>query len=224
MTRLAVLRSEPGASDTVRKARRRGLDAISLSLFQVEPVAWEVPDIDHFDALLVTSANAVLHGGAGLDGLKSLPVYAVGAATAQAAREAGFDIVMTGAGGVDELLGKIDPGVKLLHICGEHRRAPANPQQAITPLIAYRALERPSQDIMQAESAVVLVHSPRAAAVFRKMLDAADFNCTSVAIAAISAAAAEAAGDGWKSVDVAEQPSDDALLALAERLCNKPET
>ena len=64
MTRLAVLRSEPGASDTVRKARRRGLDAISLSLFQVEPVAWEVPDIDHFDALLLTSANAVLHGGA----------------------------------------------------------------------------------------------------------------------------------------------------------------
>jgi uroporphyrinogen-III synthase len=222
MTRLAVLRSEPGASDTVRKARRRGLDAISLSLFQVEPVAWEVPDIDHFDALLLTSANAVLHGGAGLDGLKSLPVYAVGAATAQAAREAGFDIVMTGAGGVDELLRKISPGVKMLHVCGEHRRGPANPLQAITPITVYRSLERPSPDLSQAENAVVLVHSARAAAVFRKMLDAADFNRVSVAIAAISDAAAKAAGGGWKSVDVAQRPSEDALLALAERLCNKP--
>ena len=57
-----------------------------------------------------------------------------------------------------------------------------------------------------------------------KMLVAAKFNCASVAIAAISAATAETAGAGWKSVDVAERPSDDALLALAERLCNKPGT
>jgi uroporphyrinogen-III synthase len=43
-----------------------------------------------------------------------------------------------------------------------------------------------------------------------------------VVIAAISKAAAEAVGDGWKSVAIADQPSDEALLALAARLCNKP--
>ena len=111
--------------------------------------------------------------------------------------------------------------MKLLHICGEHRRAPADPLQAITPITVYRSRERPSPEIGDAEGAVVLVHSPRAATVFRKMFDAASFDCTSVAIAAISPAAAEAAGSGWESVDVAERPSDDALLALAERLCNK---
>jgi uroporphyrinogen-III synthase len=42
----------------------------------------------------------------------------------------------------------------------------------------------------------------------------------SIAIAAISRAAADAAGEGWKSVAVADEPSDDALLALAARLCN----
>jgi uroporphyrinogen-III synthase len=38
-------------------------------------------------------------------------------------------------------------------------------------------------------------------------------------IAAISSAAAEAAGAGWQKVGVAEQPNEDALLALAARLC-----
>jgi uroporphyrinogen-III synthase len=39
---------------------------------------------------------------------------------------------------------------------------------------------------------------------------------------AISDAAAEAAGRGWEAVEVADQPNDEALLALAARLCNKP--
>src|SRR5256885_1312038 len=124
MKRLVVLRPEPGASETVRKARQRGFDAVPLSLFEVEPVAWEVPDISRFDALLLTSAQAVFQGGAGLNALKSLPVYAVGAATAEAARDAGFEIATTGDRGVDDLLSKTSPRVKLLHVCGEHRRAP----------------------------------------------------------------------------------------------------
>jgi uroporphyrinogen-III synthase len=41
-------------------------------------------------------------------------------------------------------------------------------------------------------------------------------------IAAISQAAADAVGEGWRSVEVAEQATDEALLALAARLCNKP--
>jgi uroporphyrinogen-III synthase len=41
-----------------------------------------------------------------------------------------------------------------------------------------------------------------------------------IAIIAISQAAAEAVGNGWKSVEAADQPTDEALLALAARLCN----
>ena len=100
MRRLIVLRPEPGATKTVREARQRGLDAVAIPLFEVEPVAWEVPDLNHFNALLLTSANAVLYGGAGLEVLKPLPVYAVGPATAEAAREAGFEIAVTGAAGL----------------------------------------------------------------------------------------------------------------------------
>jgi uroporphyrinogen-III synthase len=45
----------------------------------------------------------------------------------------------------------------------------------------------------------------------------------SIAIAAISVAAADAVGAGWTSIDIADRPTDDALLALAARLCNKPD-
>ena len=56
---------------------------------------------------------------------------------------------------------------------------------------------------------VALVHSPRAGARLAALLpDRAD-----VRLAAISAAAAEAAGDGWAAVAVAPTPDDAALVA-----------
>jgi uroporphyrinogen-III synthase len=38
----------------------------------------------------------------------------------------------------------------------------------------------------------------------------------------MSPAAAEAVGTGWQTVEAAHEPNDDALLALAARLCNNP--
>ena len=35
--------------------------------------------------------------------------------------------------------------------------------------------------------------------------------------------AAEAVGDGWRTIATAAQPTDDALLALAASLCEKPD-
>ena len=56
-----------------------------------------------------------------LQELRGLKVYAVGEATADAARDAGFDIAATGDAGVDRLLGSIEPDLKLLHLL---RRGP----------------------------------------------------------------------------------------------------
>ena len=65
---------------------------------------------------------------------------------------------------------------------------------------------------------VALVHSPRAGQRLAELVD----DRATLAIAAISQAAADGAGAGWRRIDVAERPSDDALLAIAARLCNKP--
>ncbi len=42
-----------------------------------------------------------------------------------------------------------------------------------------------------------------------------------ITLAAISGAAAQAAGAGWAQIAVADRPRDDALLALAQRLCQE---
>src|SRR5689334_14786128 len=132
MSRILVLRPEPGASETVRRASERGLDAVSAPLFQVIPLDWEAPDATVFDGLLLTSANAIRHGGEGLKQLRNLRVYAVGKATSDAARQAGFDVAATGDAGVDQLLSSIALNLRLLHLCGAHRRAPEAPRQSIT--------------------------------------------------------------------------------------------
>lgn len=216
MRRLAVLRPEPGASATVKRAHQRGLDAFAAPLFEIEPVEWEAPDAARFDGLLLTSANAVRHAGPDLEGYRGLPVYAVGPASAEAARDAGFDIRSTGKDGVDRLLGSIERDIRLLHLCGEDRREPAEPRQAITSIPVYRAEPTDSAGLDALTGCIALIHSPRAG---RRLAELAS-DKGSIGIVAISSAAADAAGSGWEIVEVAEDPGDDALLALAARLCN----
>jgi uroporphyrinogen-III synthase len=217
MRRVLILRPEPGAGETLRRAKEQGLDAAAVPLFTVEPVAWEVPDQGGFDALLLTSANAVRHAGEGLKALRGLPAYAVGEATAEAAREAGFDIKGTGDAGVERLLGSIEADIKLLHLCGDDRKQ-AEARQEIVPLVVYRATEVAAPDLSAAAGSVALVHSPRAARRLAELVE----QKAGVAVAAISAAAANEAGEGWETVEIADQPRDDALLALAARLCKNP--
>jgi uroporphyrinogen-III synthase len=217
MRRLLVLRPEPGASATVARALERGLDAVPVPLFRIEPLDWHAPDPGDFDGLLLTSANAVRHGGAQLQRLRTLPVYAVGEATAEAARSAGFALAATGDSGADRLLSSIESELSLLHLCGESRREAEAPRQRIMALPVYRATPVDA-DLAAARGAVALVHSPRAGLRLAELVD----DRASIAIAAISPAAADATGTGWQAVETAERPTDDALLALAARLCNNP--
>lgn len=216
MRRVLVLRPEPGATATVERARERGLDALAVPLFEIEPVAWDPPEMSGFDALLLTSANAVRHGGDGLRKLRGLPAYAVGSATADVAREAGFDIVASGEAGVDRLLQSINPHLRLLHLCGEDRKDLSGAPQPVMSIPVYRTRERQGTDLSLTKGAVALIHSPRAGRRFSELVS----ERASISIVAISPAAAEAVGTGWEAVDSAETPSDEALLALAALLCN----
>ena len=215
MTRVLVLRPEPGASATIERARALGLDPLAIPLFEIEPLEWEAPDPDAFDGLLLTSANAV---GSVFGQLRSLPVYAVGEATAAVARDAGLTVAAVGDAGVDRLLGSIEPRLNLLHLCGEDRRLPSTVRQRITPIPVYRAKPIENPDLSSARGAIALIHSPRAGRRFAELVSTPG----STAIAAISPAAAEAVGAGWAAVESASEPNDEALLALAARLCNNP--
>ncbi len=114
------------------------LDAVRIPLFEIEAVEWQAPDASGFDALLMTSANALRFGGEQLASFRGLPVHAVGKATAEAAREAGFDIASSGDGGVERLLGSLEADLKLLHLCGEDRSATRGVRQEVTAVTVYR--------------------------------------------------------------------------------------
>lgn len=217
MRKVVILRPEPGASETLERAAERGLSAIKLPLFEIEPLAWTAPDISKFDGLLVTSANAIRVAGNGLERLTPLPVYAVGPASGAAAAEAGFEVAKVGPARVRGLLRRIDPDLRLLHLAGEDRIDPRRAWQKITVLPVYRARAIEGVDAAAIDGSVALVHSPRAGA---RLAEVARDRST-IAVVAISAAAAEACGEGWKTVSAVARPSDLALLALAARLCEK---
>ena len=218
MRRLFLLRPEPGASASAARARELGLEAVKLPLFRISSADWEAPDPAGFDALLLTSANAVRCAGEQLGTLRGLPAFAVGEATASAARDAGFDIAGTGDSDVERLLASIEPGLKLLHLCGEHRRTVDQAPQRITPLVVYRAESRPRPEgLEELNGQVAALHSPRAARRLSELVEPQAR--ASVRIAAISQAAAADAGRGWGRVEVAKGPNDQALLALARSLC-----
>jgi uroporphyrinogen-III synthase len=212
--KLLLLRPEPGLSASVERARSLGLDAIACPLFRVEAVTWDAPDPHGFDALLLTSANAVRHGGPALDKLKALPVHAVGEATAAAARKAGFWVEAVSDTNVADLLSSLPPSMPLLHLAGSEHRSAEHP--TLSRRIVYSSTEIADPALPSLEELVIAVHSPRAGLRLTELARARG----QAALAVISAAAAEACGLGWERVEVAERPTDESLLALAARLCH----
>lgn len=214
MRKLLLLRPEPGLSASAERSRALGLEVLACPLFKVESVAWEAPDPARYDALLLTSANAVRYGGHGLEALKGLPVHAVGEATAVAARAAGFRVAFVGDGDVADLLGKLPQPLRLLHLAGEDHRDIDDAR--IKRRIVYRAAAIADPDLPPLQDLVVAVHSPRAGKRLAELTD----NRSRTAIAAISLAAASSCETGWERIEIAERPDDNSLLALAARLCH----
>ena len=215
MKRVLLLRPKPGLGQSAARARALGLDPILCPLFAIEPLPWVAPDPTDYDGLLLTSGNSVRHAGPQLARLSTLPVHAVGAATAAAARDAGFRVVTTGEAGSKNLLANLERELRLLHLAGEDRRDIGGPQHIdIVPV--YRAAAVPDPALPDLDDLVVAVHSPRAGARLAELTS----RRSRTAIAAISAAAGNACGNGWLQVAIADRPADDSLLALAARLCH----
>lgn len=213
MRRLLLLRPEPGLSASAERARELGLEAIRYPLFHIEPLEWSAPDPASYDALLLTSANAVRAAGPTLKAFASLPVHAVGQATADAASDGGFRVETVGESDVADLLGKLPSDLRLLHLAGEdHRRAD---EGRIERRIVYRSAVITDAKLPPLAGLVVAVHSPRAG---RRLAELATDRAATI-IAAISPAAAEACGRGWERVEAAARPNDNSLLALAASLC-----
>lgn len=221
MKPLLFVRPEPGCSASVAAAKALGIDAVAAPLFAIQAVAWELPE-QPCDAILVGSANAFRHGGPQLATLRGLPVHAVGQATAEAAKAAGFRVATTGEGGLQLLLDKLTPPLRLLRLAGAERIALSTPPTVeLIERIVYAAVSLPLS-YSRTDPTVVALHSAAAARQFASKCDRLGLLRAQFTLACIGPRVAQAAGDGWAGVHSAPSPDDRALLALAADLCQTP--
>ena len=218
-----VLRPEPGLRATIERGRALGLPMVAMPLSHAEPVAWSMPK-GAFDGILIGSANALRHAGEALSALSHLPVYAVGEATADAARARGFAIAQVGEGRLQPLIDTLDPArpLSLLHLAGEERLpldAPAH--VGITTTTTYTIHHRPLDEAdtrKLAGGGIVLLHSGAVARHFADECDRSGVDRSKLALAALAPRIAASVSQGWQSAKVAAIPQDEALLSLAAEM------
>ena len=185
-------------------------------------------------AILLTSANGARALAAASPGEEAriLPVLAVGCATAQAARDAGFYSVTAAEGDVDALaalaIARLRPDSgRLVHVAGRdtvgdlaERLAAAGFEAERVPLydaVASRALSAPARRALESQAlAGAAFYSPRTVRLFAKLAHESGLDSTARTLTAfcLSQAVAEAAASlPWKRISVAAAPQQDALVA-----------
>ncbi|WP_294233624.1 uroporphyrinogen-III synthase [uncultured Sphingomonas sp.] len=214
---VVVVRPEPGHAATIAALRTAGLEARSLPFFATRAVDWTPPDPATIDALLFTSAQALRLAGPGLETLSARPVVAVGPATADAARAAGLSVVLTGTKDAAAVVAQARAMglTRLLHLAGRER---VETGAAVRTVYAADPLPVSAEAVATLAGDIVLLHSARAARRLAELVDASPAPRASIALVAISAKVAEAAGPGWAALAIANLPRDAAMVAAARAL------
>jgi uroporphyrinogen-III synthase len=216
-----ILRPEPGASESAARAKRLGLMPRLCPLFEARAIEWDAPPAEEFDALLMTSAQAVRLGGPQLANFRDLPAYAVGSATARAMADAGFQKIVSGDQDGSAIAARIaaDGHRRLLHLGGTTVAPFEAGPLSIRRVAVYSIGEKADAALepLLERGAVLLVHSPRAGNRLAALVGPQ--RRSELHIVAISAAALASCGPGWSSGEAPDQPDDERMLALAARLC-----
>lgn len=230
--RLLITRPRDDAEPLAALLDQRGIETVLDPMMTITDV--EAPDVDlsGVQAVLVTSANGV-RALARRDGVRHIPVCAVGDASAQAARDLGFETVRSAGGDVETLADLVrdtlepDQGA-LLHIAGS--RLAGNLSGVLEGAgfevrrrVLYRAAAavalspRTREELDAGTLDGVLLFSPRTAALFARLVVEAGRRerCRAVSAYCLSRAVADNAGVlPWSHVVVAPQPNQQALLEV----------
>jgi uroporphyrinogen-III synthase len=232
-SRYAVLitRPEKDAAPLSAALKEHGVDAMIEPLLRIDVLPGPPLDVAGVQAVLATSANGVRALQA-RQVPRDLPLFAVGEATAAAARTAGFDRVETAKGDVASLAGlaraRLAPAAgALLHACGsavagdlaaELGAAGFRYRRAV--LYAARTIDALSPGAQHAIArgtvAGVLLYSPRTAMTFVRLTRACGLDpaCRSLAAFCLSDAVADAvAGVHWAHLVIADRPQQAAMVA-----------
>lgn len=230
--RVLVTRPREDAAGLAEALTARGCEAVLEPLFHVEFMDTAALDLSGVHAFLLTSANGA-RALSRRDVSRELPVYAVGDATASAAREAGFEQVQSADGGAGQLAELVkdrvprDAGI-LLHVAGSevagdlggtlesagytYRRAVLYRAVPVKGLTASTVAALKDGDID-----AVVFYSPRSAETCIELMRKARLVRAARGLDALclSRAVGEAASElTWRDVRVAPRPDQESLLGL----------
>ena len=234
--RILVTRPEPDASRQADKLAARGHAAVLAPLLAIEPVA-DVPlQLEGAQALLVTSRNALraLAAHRELAEALTLPLFAVGEATARAAQGLGFADVTAGPGTGAALAKLVSEELQpeqgpLVHLAGETlafdlKAALASQGFVVRQPVLYRAVpaaKLPAEALSLLKEGKLdgaILMSPRTASIFADLLLRQDAvtQARSVVCYCLSEAVAEALTPLGFAVRVAARPREEDVLALLD--------
>ncbi len=183
-SKIWITRAQPGADATAARVRALGHDVMVAPLLSVRMLQDVQVDLAGVGALAFTSANG-LRAFTEVCADRALRVFAVGAATAQAARQAGFKSVLSADGDVAALAEGIaarrnEIGGVVLHpgaaeLAGDLAGALARARVEVRPLTLYDTVpvRLEAHEIAQLPQVdVALVYSAKAASALVQVLKA----------------------------------------------------
>lgn len=214
----------------------RGIAAVIEPMIGILPRDAGLPDLAGVQAILLTSANGA-RALARASGERATPVFAVGDATARAARDAGFGTIDSAGGDVTDLARLVARRLrpadgKLLHVAGSEvagdlAGALAAWGFAVERAVLYEARAaaalppETARLIEDGDIGLALFFSPRSAAIFARLVDKACVRggLTATTAVSISATADAALGDlPFRARRVAASPTQAALLTCIDDL------
>jgi uroporphyrinogen-III synthase len=236
MMRILVTRPEPDATRQAELLAARGHEPVVAPLLLIEPATCVPLELEGAQALIATSRNALraLASHPDLGRARSLPLFAVGEATAQAATELGFSKVTAGPGTGEDLAKLIAETLNpkagaLVHLSGEtvaFDLKPALQAQgfALRRPVLYRAVPatRLPESVLsllnEGKLDGVVLMSPRTAAIFAALAvrhgaltEASRLDCY-----CLSSAVAQAVEPLKARAIVAARPREEDILALID--------
>ncbi|MBX3583907.1 MAG: uroporphyrinogen-III synthase [Rhizobiaceae bacterium] len=226
--RVLVTRPEPGASETVRRLEDMGFSPVTMPLQETRTLPVQHGAIrNDVAAVAVPSASAIRHApGHLLQAWTGLPCFAVGAATANIAKGAGFSHVLAAEGDAASLADMVirsRPAGSVAYICGRVRR-PVFEERLAAAGIPVGIVETYDTlplgpDAETVESVLgagavdyALVFSANAATLLVDLIGQSEDMFRDAVFLCISARVAGAFADKGRKTIVALEPSEAALL------------
>ncbi|MAB14161.1 uroporphyrinogen-III synthase [Parvibaculum sp.] len=244
--RLLVTRPEADAGKLMAALAESGHEAVLAPLMEIDFHDTAELPAGEWQAILVTSANGAraLAARSEAMAMKAVPVYAVGQASAAAARAAGFARVRSADGDVEALAdlvcAELSPGAgRLLHVAGSVTAGDLQAMLGVKGFEVVRAVlyeARPVRFLPDVAHAAleardvdgVLLYSPRTAGLFMSLVHEAGLDgalagleafCLSGAVAgALADAPGRESGTAvFRRVHVAARPEQAALIELVNK-------